>query len=132
MMSPFLKNAAQKTAPNGPGLQPPRRMTTRRVLVVGAVRPALHGAASGDDLVVHTQLRHLSRALLDEVRPDAVVAPLITPEWDVLDLAAQLSALGYTGPLVVRSRPLPRADLVLGELQGLFPNLALAFVEDAE
>lgn len=126
-MSPFLNSTLHNPKP-----QRPRRMTTRRVLVVGPVRATLHGDTFGDDLVVHTQLRHLSRALLDEVRPDAVVAPLITPDWDVLDLAAQLSGLGYSGPLVVRSRPLPRADLVLGELQGLFPSLTLAFVEDGD
>jgi hypothetical protein len=110
----------------------PRQMTAHRVLVVGPVRPMLRANRLDEDLVIHTQLRHLTRPLLDQVRPDSVLAPLFTPDWDVLDLATILSDLGYFGPLVVQTRPLPRADLVLGELQGLFPTLSLAFVEDPE
>jgi hypothetical protein len=126
-MSPFL-NAPQRSADPAR----PVRITVRRVLVVGPVRAGTHVSQINQDLVIHTQYRHLTRPLLDRVRPDAVLAPLMTPEWDVLDLASTLSDLGYSGPLVLQSQPLPRADLVLGELQGLFPDLSMAFVEDAE
>jgi len=107
-------------------------MTTRRVLVVGPMRRVFWAGQDRNDLVVHTRMRHLTRELLDRVRPDTIVAPLMTPRWDVLDLAEVLTDMGYSGPMVMQSPPLPRADLVLGELQALFPELSLAFVEVSE
>lgn len=109
-----------------------RGTSARRILVVGPTDARLTSDPSGTDMIVHTQMQYLTRALLDKVRPDSILAPLVTRDWDVLDLAEVLTGQGYCGPLVIQSQPLPRADLVLGELQGLFPGLSVAFVERAD
>jgi hypothetical protein len=119
--------ASTTKAPVKSGDKRPTTDRLRRVLVIGTVTDAFARGHTGQ--VIHAPLSFLSRSLLDLVRPDCIVAPLISPNWDVLDLAEALTALSYTGPLVVQSEPLPRADLVLGELQDLFPGLSMAFVE---
>ena len=96
----------------------------RRWLVVEPMpAPALPFAPQ--DRVVHAHFDHLGPPLMARVLPDIVLAPLIAPRWDILDLAARLSDVGYTGLLVARSRPLPSTALVLHEIRGLFPELAV-------
>lgn len=73
--------------------------------------------------VVFAPLRLLRAETLAQLRPDAVVAPLIGSNWDILDLGLALEEAGYRGGLFVLTRPLPRADLVLNELRGLCPGL---------
>lgn len=105
----------------------PAPVTGRRILAVDAGR---HGAALTSrygDLVIHTLYRHIGRAMLSEVRPNLVVAPLITPAWDLLDLAQQLRAAGYRGEIQALSQQLPRMDLIEAEFSDLFPELRLCF-----
>lgn len=100
-----------------------------RVLLIGLMKPAPGLLAQA--LMVHSQFRHLTSSLLAEVRPDTVVAPLIASGWDVTDVAEVLHDHGYRGPLMVLTRPLPRADLVRTEIEALFPGIALGFLAAA-
>jgi hypothetical protein len=88
---------------------------------LGPPRPAL--PTGPEHLVVHGRIEHLSAALLARLAPDRILAPLIAPGWDILDLAARLDQLGWHGRLVARTVPLPRADLVLAEIRALHPGL---------
>lgn len=107
----------------------------RRVLVLGLQRgdrPQLDGAAHADaDMLVHADLRHLDAALIRHFRPQLVLSPLIARSWDILDLAERLTLSRYRGAVQVQTRPLPRAALVIAEIEGLYPGLSLQFVERA-
>lgn len=65
----------------------------------------------------------LSADLMKDILPDLVVAPLIGPSWDALDVALSLSGAGYDGMLLIVSPPLPRQAAVLREMQALCPTL---------
>lgn len=98
----------------------------RRVLLVGPTRQAGSTLAAEGDLLIHARLPFLTAAFLAEVRPDLIVAPLIGPGWDVLDLAEALRQAGWRGALAIQSRPLPRAELVLDEVRALYPGIEVS------
>ncbi len=79
--------------------------------------------------VVLTQMRMLSAQMLDTVRPDAIVGPLITSEWDIVDLGIALESLGYSGDLYALTQPLPRAELVVREVGAVCPRLTVHLLE---
>ena len=83
----------------------------------------------GRQSVVLTQMRMLSRQMLGNVQPDAVIAPLIAQDWDIVDLGMTLQDMGYGGDLYALTRPLPRAELVLREVGALCPRLTVRLLE---
>lgn len=85
----------------------------------------------GRQSVVITRRIMLGAPMLAQVRPDAVIGPLIRDGWDILDLGETLEAAGYAGPLFIFSRPLPRAELVLHELCAVCPRLQIRLLEAA-
>lgn len=104
----------------------------RTLLVVEAPGAlGLLNPAPGRQSVVITRMAMLGASMLGQVRPDAVVGPLIREGWDVLDLGERLEAAGYGGPLFVLTRPLPRAELVLRELGAVCPRLQIRLLEIA-
>lgn len=76
---------------------------------------------------LHTRWPHLSTELLQRIQPSVVVAPLMTPTWDILDLSALLARAGYAGRLVIQSPPLPRPELIRHEIRALYPSLGVDF-----
>lgn len=106
--------------------------TALTVLVIEA-----HDALGFLDLAPHrqsvvlTQKRMLSQQMLDTVQPDAIIGPLITAEWDIVDLALQLESMGYSGTLYAVTRPLPRAELVVREVAAVCPGLSVHLLETA-
>ena len=122
----------------GPASEPVRRVAmpcpelsrvTRALLIDAGPALPLVPAQPGRRDVVLTQFHMLSAQMLATVRPDGVVAPLIGAGWDLVDLAERLSALRWTGLLFGLTRPLPRRDLVIQEVSGLFPDLRLHLLE---
>lgn len=83
----------------------------------------------GHQSVVLTQMRMLSDTMLANVRPDAIVAPLITADYDIVDLGILLEELGYRGDLYALTRPLPRAELVILEVGAVCPRLNVRLLE---
>jgi len=61
----------------------------------------------------------LTSAALVPVTPDIVVAPLISSDFDALDLLDRLSALNYRGRLRLVSPKLPNRQIVLRELRSV-------------
>jgi len=55
--------------------------------------------------------------LICRVKPDVVLAPLFSPDHDILDLARLLDRVGYMGPLRAYTPPLPNIALVRAEVQ---------------
>ncbi|WP_417586214.1 hypothetical protein [Pararhodobacter oceanensis] len=107
-------------------------ITAQRVLVVEA--PAVMELLSpkpGAQSVIVTHKRMLNAAMLDSIRPDAIVGPLISPDWDIVDLAITVSALAYSGNFFVLTQPLPRAELVIREVRAVCPNLTVKLIEVA-
>lgn len=85
----------------------------------------------GAQTVVITHRRLLSVAMLQTVRPDVVVAPLIAPNWDLVDLAGTLEGFGYRGAVHALTKPLPRGELIVSELSALYPALSFRLLEAA-
>jgi hypothetical protein len=92
--------------------------------VLGLLSPAPHRQS-----IVLTQKRMLTRQMLETVLPDAIVGPLITSAWDIVDLAIVLEDLGFTGDLYALTRPLPRAELVVREVGAVCPRLTVHLLE---
>ena len=101
----------------------------RRLLLVGQV-------AEFSELVTDNTLRHVVRthfslvsaSLLDSVRPDTVVSPLIQHGWDCVDLANKLHEGGFIGTLVIDAVPIPSLEMVRREILGLCPGLSVAML----
>lgn len=109
---------------------PPALSAARTILIIeaqGALR--LLDPMPSRQAVVLTQLRLLCRSMLETVRPDGVIGPLITPDWDIVDLAIRLDDLGYRGDLFAMTRPLPRAELVVREVGAVCPALRVHLLE---
>lgn len=105
-------------------------MHARTVLVIDAPT-ALRQLAPRPGLqsIVVTQKRMLSVDMIRTVRPDAVIGPLITPHWDIVDLALSLEAFGFRGNLFALTLPLPRAELVIREVSAVCPAMTVRLLE---
>lgn len=108
--------------PNG---IPPRpgglALAGRHILVVDPSQElphALRGVSGANVTIV--RLAMIDAALLSRVRPDVVLAPLVCPGHDILDLARLLDKVGYTGPLRAYSPPLPNVALVCSEVKQIW------------
>lgn len=105
---------------------------SRRWLIIDPARPLTTIAPFGpNDRMLYGRFEHLDAALLTRYAPDAILAPLIAAQFDILDLVSALDRTGFRGPVVIQTRPLPRADLVLGEIRALFPAQCLSLLETA-
>jgi len=106
--------------------------TAGSVLLIEASQAmSLLAPRPGVQTVVITHRRLLSARMLQTVRPDIIVAPLIAPEWDLVDLGATLDGFGYRGTIHALTRPLPRGELILRELGALYPVLSFRLLEAA-
>lgn len=81
--------------------------------------------------VILTQMRMLGATMLRTVNPDAIIAPLISSDWDIVDLGILLEEMGYCGTLFALTRPLPRAELVIREVSAVCPRLTVRLLETA-
>lgn len=79
--------------------------------------------------IILTQYRLLGPSMLAQVQPEGIVAPLIGQGWDLVDLADRLTMMKWSGILFAITPALPRRDLVMHEVEGLFPKLRLRLLE---
>lgn len=70
----------------------------------------------------------VTRELLEELRPVAVVSPALAWEFDCIDLAARLCRLGYHGVYRAMAADLPRPEVVEAEIAQLCPGLDFGIV----
>lgn len=107
-----------------------RLLDARTVLVIDAPSSLRQlKPQPGQQSVVVTQKRMLSTDMIRRIRPDAIIGPLITPDWDIVDLGLELERLGYRGDLFAMTQPLPRAELVIREVSALCPALNVRLLE---
>ncbi|MDP1667728.1 hypothetical protein [Phaeovulum sp.] len=96
----------------------------RRILLIDPRHPqpmALRGLKGAD--ITFATLAAVDAGLLDRTTPDVVLAPLMTPSFDVLDLARRLRALGYRGQLRAFTPNIPDPHLVRSEIASACPGL---------
>lgn len=75
-----------------------------------------------------TSFAHLDRALLEKVAPDRVVVPLISATLDAIQALIRLDAMGYRGTLCALTTRLPKPKMVLSELRGVAPGIAVQLI----
>lgn len=104
---------------------------TRRLLLVepGSFLTALARDIPHSGAMVLCHYARLSRAMVSQVMPDCVAAPLFSPLFDIFELAEILKDAGYTGALMAVSPPLPNSRMVLRELQEAMPQMVVRLIE---
>ncbi|MGB3316997.1 MAG: hypothetical protein WBB85_21615, partial [Albidovulum sp.] len=60
--------------------------------------------------VVEVAYPSLTVALLAQLTPDAVFAPLMGPDFDIVEVAERLEKLAFGGHLFAVTSPIPDAD----------------------
>ena len=82
--------------------------------------------------LVHARHGHLDARLLAKVEPDLIVAPLLAPACDAMELCGLLYALDYRGRFAAISGPLPNVRTVEAELRAHCPDIMIEIliVED--
>lgn len=80
-------------------------------------------------VVVNARFDALSADLLAEVRPDCVLTPLFGIDCDAMEVAAQLSRLGYRGLLLAVTGPLPNPRVIKSEVQAANPGLSFDLID---
>lgn len=60
----------------------------------------------------------LTLQFLAQVMPDTILAPLLGPDFDILDLVDRLKQIGFGGELRALTLPLPDPDAVRAEVRG--------------
>ena len=70
----------------------------------------------------------LDAELLARVAPDIVLSSLFGPEFDALELAQKLQALGFRGQYCALTDTPPRIDLVRREIQAIAPDLEFSIL----
>ena len=73
--------------------------------------------------IILASFSDLSHDLLARIRPALVVSPLLARDFDCIDLAQMLHALGYGGRYRVISDHLPDPRIVLAEIRSQCPGL---------
>lgn len=108
----------------------PGALSGRRILVVETTQslPLALQATTGTQVTV-TRYAALTRKLLEELRPDIVIAPLIAPDHDILDLALLLRNAGFAGALRAFSPPLPNCAIIRAEVAAISPHLDFDVIE---
>lgn len=98
-----------------------------RVLALEGVAPQ---ALEHDDdtIILSARYAELCKALLEELRPALVLAPLVGDGFDGLDIARRLSDAGYGGRFRAVVPSLPNPDLVRREIAAQCPGLDIDLV----
>jgi hypothetical protein len=73
--------------------------------------------------VQFSDLGTLTQATLDELSPTVILSPLMGDNFDVLDVADRLTALGYSGRYRVISENLPNVQMIKSEVKAHAPDL---------
>ncbi|MBW6507417.1 MAG: hypothetical protein K0B00_11780 [Rhodobacteraceae bacterium] len=68
-------------------------------------------------------LAAVDAGLLVRLRPDVVLAPLMTPSFDMLDLARMLWMLDFRGQVRALTPAIPDPHLVCSEIMAACPGL---------
>lgn len=88
------------------------------ILVVGNVELLLSAEPklprSSD--TIYCVIADLTKAFLEHHQPHIILSPLVTSQYDVMELAILLDRLNYTGRFRVLTAPLPDPSIILDEV----------------
>jgi hypothetical protein len=76
-----------------------------------------------DGTVHFAQFHEVTDILLAELSPRLVLSPLLTRNFDCVDLAQRLAQLGYRGPYRAIDIGLPNPKMIVREIRALVPTL---------
>lgn len=82
--------------------------------------------------VVTAEFEELSPALIAQHDPDLVLAPLIAPRFDAVELAERLAACRYMGDFLIVTRNVPRPDIIRRELRGAVDPIRVEIISTDE
>ena len=105
----------------------PRGTRILAVAPLGALETLLRASDIGGIMVVPYDM--LTATILEEILPDLILAPLLAPSFDIVDVGARLNAIGFRGPLRAFAPPLPDAVAVVREVRSQFQGIDFALVE---
>lgn len=99
---------------------------TVKVLVVGDIaRWKTLGRLQGDLTdYAYVELRDLHDQNIRQIAPDLVLSPLMTADFDAIDVAERLRAADYAGRYCAVANDVPNADLIRREVKSIAPKLA--------
>lgn len=100
-----------------------RSLRGRRIVIAepGRELPLALRGVSGASITI-ARFDAIDAAFLAEQMPDVILAPLMSPDHDILDLARVLAEAGYRGALRAYCAPLPRPDVVRREVAQIWPE----------
>ena len=95
------------------------------VFVVGDVElwRGLHGDLPRHRHVAFASIDELREALADDRQPGLVLSPVVSRDFDCLDIAYGLAASGYRGAYRAVAQNLPYPEIVRHEVRHQFPRL---------
>ena len=65
----------------------------------------------------------ISEATLEQHKPDVIISPVLTHEFDCIELTLLLRNLGYQGAYRAVAQDMPRPCLIEREVSQLYPEL---------
>ena len=95
-----------------------------RILLVGDLRHKVNGSGTADPDLRVVDFSEVDGALLASFAPDFVISPLVTPGFDVLDLADRLWRARFTGAYrALAEAAVADPGLIVAEVQTRYPGL---------
>ncbi len=68
-------------------------------------------------------INDLTPAFLELHKPQIIISPLVTSQYDVMELAVRLDQLDFVGRFRALTAPLPNPEIILGEIKFECPAL---------
>lgn len=124
--------ASEQLGKDRPGLSSKLGQLFRtRTLLMVEVPPVFRAVMKfgHEQTVLFTHRQLLDGGVLQTVRPEVIVAPLMSKTWDILDLGADLERFGHRGQVCVLTEPLPHIELISKEIADKFPSLMISLIE---
>lgn len=102
-----------------------RTNRSKSILVVGNIGPWLN---ANNELplikdTVFCVFSDLTAAFVEHHCPDMILSPLVTSQFDVLELAIKLDQLGFEGSFRAICAPLPNPEVILADVRFECPAL---------
>jgi hypothetical protein len=118
----------KRVAPGVSGAEGPAARRRLTVLVVGEPALASSAVLGPGSPVAFAQLQDVGAELIDTLRPDIILTPLLSASFDCIDLAIILSALNYRGSFRVLCPLIPSPELIRREIRALCPELEFELI----
>lgn len=108
---------------------PPSRPAPETLLLVDLPDlPRADAQLSGAAALYHTSFAAVDAVLLARLKPDRVICPLLSREFDASLLAQRLITAGFRGRLTVIAPRLPDSRMVQSELASEAPALTVELI----